>query len=237
MKIIFETGGHEWTIPELTVYDWYHVQEELILNPEASFSILSYLSGCQKEILKEMLYEDYLELWDITQKFLNEQSHTNKFPDKYYKFQGIKYGLINPDQMTIGQFADLDILINGPGSETKIHEIMAYLYRPMKGDQLEDYDIEKTKQRAETFKLVPLKEAVKALNFFLLFGQQYLNNIVDYLNLSDLTTETPEAREIIQMTQTKLLEAGTLLSSFYLEESSRKWTWSPSSKSVRLSIG
>lgn len=237
MKIIFEINSKEYTIPEMTVYDWYHIQDELLLNPEAGLSIISYLSGCEIEQLREMSTQDFLELWDITQNFINEQSKSNKLPEKTYKFQGTKYGLINPDKMTIGQFADLDIIINTPGQEKKIHEIMAYLYYPMTGDNLEDFDLDNLKKRAEEFKMVPLKDAVKALNFFLLTGQQYLNNILDYLNSIDLEMETPEVKEIIQMTHRRLLEVGTQHLSFSQAETLPKWTLYQNSKFVQHSTG
>lgn len=237
MKIIFEINSNEYTIPEMTVYDWYHIQDELVLNPEAGLSIISYLSGCEVDLLRQMDTQDFLELWDITQNFISEQSKSNKLPDKFYKFQRNKYGLINPDRMTIGQFADLDIIINTPGQEKKIHEIMAYLYYPMIGDNLEEFDLSKLKKRAEEFKMVPLKDAVKALNFFLLTGQQYLNNILDYLTSIDLEMETPEVREIILMTHRRLLEVGTQHLSFSQAETLPKWTLSQNSKFVQHSTG
>jgi hypothetical protein len=237
MRIIFEIAGTEYTIPDLTVYDWYHVQDELILNPYAGFSIISYLSECPEEELKEMNVDDWSELWEVTQKFMTDQSQSNLFPDKTYKFNGTKYTLVNPDTMTIGQFADLDILINSPGSEKKIHEVMASLYYPITKEGAEEYDTDKVNARAKEFIMVPLKDAVRALNFFLLSGQQYLNNILDYLNSIDLETETPEIKEILQMTQRRLLEVGTLLSSSSQEETSPKWITSQNSRYVLLSTG
>ena len=237
MRIIFEINSKEYIIPQITIYEWYHIQDELILNPHAGFSIISYLSGCTEEDLKEMNVDDWAELWDVTQKFFNEQSKNNLLPEKTYKFNGTKYTLINPDAMTIGQFADLDILINSPGSEKRIHEVMASLYYPITKEGAEEYDIEKVNARAKEFIMVPLKDAVRALNFFLLSGQQYLNNILDYLNSIDLETETPEIKEILQMTQRRLLEVGTLLSSSSQEETLPKWITSQNSRYVLLSTG
>jgi hypothetical protein len=230
MKIIFEINSEEYTIPEMTVYDWYHIQDELVLNPEAGLSVISYLSGCNIDLLRQMEAQDFMELWDVTQNFITDQSKSNKLPDQYYKFQRTKYSLINPDKMTIGQFADLDIIINSPGQEKRIHEIMAYLYYPVTKETPEDFDLEKVKARSEEFKMVPLKDAVKALNFFLLSGQLYLNNILDYLTSIDLEMETPEVKEIIQMTLRRLQEVGTQPLLFCQEETLPKWTSYPNSK-------
>lgn len=114
---------------------------------------------------------------------------------------------------------------------------MASLYYPMTKEGIEEYDIEKVNARAKEFIMVPLKDAVRSLNFFLLSGQQYLNNILDYLNSIDLEMETPEVKEIIQMTHRRLLEVGTLLSSSSQEKTLPKWTLSQNSKFVQLLTG
>lgn len=242
MKIEFEIEGELYTINPLTVYDWYHIQDEIMLNPYPGIGIISYLSGCPEDLLKSMGLEDWEDLWRVTQDFIKLESTSNLLPDKTYKYERIKYGLLNPDDMTIGQFADLDILINSPGQEKKIHEIMASVYRPIISDKdgaivIEDYDPAKSKVRSNVFLNAPLKDAVKAVNFFLLLGQRSLNNTLDYLNSIDLKKETPEVREIIQMTHRRLLEVGTLLSSFFQEETLPKWTKSPFFRSEQHSTG
>lgn len=237
MKIEFQIEDSTYKIANLTVYDWYHIQDELMLNPYAGFSIISYLTGCSEEELKAMDVDDWNDLWRITQDFIKQESTSNLLPERIYKFQKVKYGLMNPEKMTIGQFADLDILINSPGQEKKIHEIMAMIYRPILSDrdgelEIEEYDPDKVKKRGNDFLTVPLKDAVKALNFFLLTGQQYLSNIADYLKqIQETEKMTTEQEEIFQMIHRRLSDLGTTLSSYFQEETLQKWTMSQTSQS------
>lgn len=235
MKIVFDLDNQEYTIPELTVYDWYEIQDELILNPEAGLTIVSYLSTCPIDRLREMAVEDWEELWTLTQNFITDQSRNNLFPDKQLKWNGTKYKLIDTDKITIGHFADLDILINSPGSEKKIHNIMAYLYEPVVAK--EENSLEAIEDRAKQFMSVPLKDAVKSLNFFLLSGQQFLNSIRDYLTLIDKEMETPEVKEILQRIGCLLQEAGIQLSLSYQAETLPRWIPSQNLKYARLLTG
>lgn len=237
MKIEFEINKNKYKIFGLTVGDLYYIQDESFLNPQASISITSYLSGCLEEELKTLPLEDFDILWENVQQFIKESSMTNGQVTKQIKQDGIVYQLIDPDAMTIGEFADLDIIVSSPGAEKRIHEVTAILYRPLKNGEVEPYDSVSAKARAEAFKLLPLQEANKATAFFLSFGLRYLNNTADYLKSLIKEEKTQEQKETLQTTLRLLQEAGTKLLSFLQTKESLTSMPSPNLVSECPSIG
>ena len=241
MKIEFTINEKTYKISGLTVYDYYFVQNELVLNPHASFAVVSYLSECDIELLKQLDTHEWSGLWTVVQQYIKECQSPEQGVSKIIKVNGTKYGLINVDSMSIGEFADLDILISSPGADRKLHEVAAILYRPLVNGEPEAYDPVSLKARAEEFKLLPLSDAMKALNFFLLSGLRSLNNIVDYLQqVLETETMTPEQEEIVQTTHMQLQEVGIKLSSSSptrISWTSNEWAnWESKLPSIGLHI-
>lgn len=215
MIIEFQIQNKKYKIDGLTLLDLYHIQDEFILNPHAALSITSYLSGCPEDALRDLDLEDFNILWDNVQEFIRVKSLPKEAINKRIKHGGQYYYLINPDDLSIGEFADLDIIVNSPGSEKRLHEVAAILYRPLVDGEIEEYNTKTAKKRADEFKLLPVSEANKATNFFLLSGIQYLNSTADYLKSVIKEEKQPETKEILQTTLRLLLEAGTKLSLSY----------------------
>lgn len=237
MNIHFEINGKEWKISGLTISDYYHINDELVLNPHAAFSITSYLSGCPEALLKEIDVEAWNALWSNVQAFVKWHATQNLQLKSFFKHESTKYFLIDSEEMSIGEFADLDIMINSPGSDKKLHEVMAILYRPKSGDEIAPYDVKTFKERAEAFKLLPLQTAMAALSFFTNSGVVFLNNTLDFLRQIREEMTTPEDVEIIQQTINLLQEAGSRLSSLSQEKIHSKWTELPDSLLKAPSIG
>jgi len=212
MIIQFSIDGNDYEISNLTIFDYYYVLDEIALNPYAGLSVVSYLSGCPIEDLRNLETEDFLGLWEITQEFIKYSANPEGGIPKVLKHEGIKYHLINTENMTIGEFADLDVLVTS-GSNKRIHEILAILYRPMVNGEIEEYDTKTYKIRAESFKTLSIQEGTKALNFFLDLGTQYLSNTKVYLReilkTEDLDQET---EQVLKTTLRQLQELGTRLS-------------------------
>jgi hypothetical protein len=237
MKIEFQLGNKTYKISGMTVGDWYHIQDEIILNPHASIAITSYLSGCPEEDLKQLEMEAWNLLWESVEDFIKICKAPTGGLTKEIKHEGVKYYLIDQNAMTIGEFADLDILVSSPGSEKKLHEIAAILYRPMVDGVIEAYNSETFRARAESFKLLPLNDAVKVLNFFLLSAHQSLSSTLDYLKSMIKDPTMRDQKEMLQSTLNLLQEVGTRLLSYSPMNESSNLTRLPSLGLEPVSIG
>jgi hypothetical protein len=237
MIIEFEVKKKKYKIDGLTIEDWYHIQDELALNPHAALSVTSYLSGCPADDLKELKVEAWDLLWENVQEFIKYNQTPSQTNSKVIKFGGESYELLNFEDISIGEFADLDITVSSAGADKKLHEVCAILLRQRIDGELEPYDIQKTKKRAEVLKLLPLREATRITSFFLFLGLQYLDNTVGYLKSLIKQETIPEQKETLQTTLKLLLEAGTKLLSSLPTNPSSKSNLSQNSESKPASTG
>jgi len=237
MKIDFEIGNKKYKIAGLTVGDWYHVKDEMLLNPHAQISITSYLSGCPEEELRSLPVDIWEMLWKNVENFLAEAYQTQVSVDKVLKHDGTTYAIIDFEGMSIGEFADLDVIISSPNAERRLHEMCAILLRPIVDGKPEPYDPISAKKRAESFLLLPLQVANKVTAFFLFSGLQYFDSTLDYLKLQSKSEKMPEQKEMLQTTHRLLQEAGIKLLSFLQTKESWSLKKSLNSESECASIG
>lgn len=242
MIIDFKIGGKSYSTPEaLTLENHYKIQTESILSPTPGFWIVSYLTGCPEDLLRQMSVDDWDELWDLIQYWIIQEST----PDHslglspIIKINGEEYGRVNFDTMTIGEFADLDIIVTDKAYDQKLHELVAILYRPVTKKDKTTYEIaphtsEGFKERSEIFKECPVKLFKKIQDFFLLTSLQSLNSTK---TSSPTSPKNLIADKLETLSRLHLSTLGTL----YLPDSPEmmysNWIKLRNSESEKLSTG
>lgn len=221
--IEFKIQGKEYTVKEPTIRDYYDLQTLLIRKDiDSKVEIVSRLSGCPSAHLKLLDSDQFVILWNelITNHF--EVRDDTPFY-RSFMFKNQLYGFLNMDNLTIGEFADMDTMRMDPNYQGNLHTMMAVLYRPaiMITDtwmKIDDYDVEAVKRRAEEFLDLPLKYVYSALNFFFQVSRYLLESIGDFL-AKDKTLNQNEKEMLRMLSQvTSLtLETGTTSSSSLLE--------------------
>lgn len=225
--IEFKIGKNEYSIGELTIDQYYKIQNLLVTEGmKAKLQIVSLLSGATTKELESLDNYQFLTLWQsVVEGPLN---HSDNHPlYKHIIIDGKLYGFMEFSKMSIGEFADMEVLKQDPQKQAKLHVMMAILYRPatqITGDWIvtEPYDGDSVMERAEIFRNMPLKYVYGALSFFLQVQKILLNNMLDSLT-SQMTKEemeklTKEQRELVDlMTQFiyELQEVGQTPSTFW----------------------
>ena len=108
------------------------------------------------------------------------------------------------DDISIGEYIDLDLILHSDKSDRKLNEIAAILYRPIvskKGGviRIEPYDSKETKVRAERFMDLPISAIKSANAFFLHSAKSLQKNLLDSLNLPKMMQILhPEDQEQLQ---------------------------------------
>ena len=218
MKIKFEINSQEYVINEIRVNQYYEVKQELFMDAvDVKFNVISKLSGCPVETLRELDLEDWSTIWNHLERMI--ESVSERKLTKSFFHNGIEYGLVNLDEMTIGEFADLDVVLNTPDADNKLHEILAILYRPIVknskyGNEIEEYDFKGFKFRSQLFLDVPLFLAKPATAFFLHSGLAYLETIQSSLKNENLDPLTEKTIQLVKI----LLNSGGKPSTDSLEE-------------------
>lgn len=219
----FQIGKDKFEVRDLTIQDYYDMQLELTLSDQNSgFNVVSKLANCPVDKLRQLGYDQWLALWITVQNQINRNITLDEdvFSPRV-KVNGVNYGMINLDNITLGEFSDLDVILSSPNAENRMHEALAVLYRPIIEDngkkyKIVDYGDEGYAERAEEFKAFPLAEARVAITFFLRLGSRSLGTTLDSLNrqLQEMKSQMPEELQILtERIQTRLQEVGTQLSS------------------------
>jgi len=206
-KIEFEIRGLNYEIEDITIQDYYNFRTGLLLKgEEAEFELISKLSKCPVELLKQISLDNWRVLSFnfntlIANTFTDDPVLVNQFTH-----EGVEYGLIDWDKITIGEFADLDVIANSPDADSKLHEILAILYRPIvkkkwKKNIVEDYDYDGFKERCELFLSLPMGMVKAATNFFLHTGQASLKAT----QIFSIQTKDPATKEILKKSEEILM--------------------------------
>lgn len=211
MKITFEIKNKEYKIRDILLKEYYEIKNDLLLDAtDAKFNIIHKLSGCPIEDLRNLNLENWSKIWEALENLIDYTK--DKKLVKTFTHDEIEYGLVEIDYMTIGEFSDLDVILNSTEVDNKLHELLAILYRPIKstnkyGYEIEDYDYKGFKLRSKIFLDIPLFLAKPATTFFLHTGITYLKSILS--SLMDQKNLNPKIQEIIGMIKS-LLETGGL---------------------------
>ena len=99
---------------------------------------------------------------------------------RHFKLKNIKYGFIPElDQMTFGEYVDLDTYFN---DWQNMHKAMSVLYRPIKQQLNDRYEIEKYKaDNGEHMKKMPLNVCFSSIVFFYNLGNDLSKIMLGYL--------------------------------------------------------
>ena len=217
--IEFTLNKETYKIGDITIGQFYKIQHLLALqSPDAQLEIISTLSGAPIKELKKLENFQFLQLFaEVAEGPLNAQSDEKLY--KHIGLNGKAYGLIDFSKITIGEFADMDVLKSDPKKEQKLHVMMAVLYRPatvinetFNWITIEDYNYDSVEQRAEEFLDLPLKHVYSALNFFLQIPKYLFATIENSLMLEmETMLKDPkmkeEEREIVKTANLIILES------------------------------
>jgi len=144
-----------------------------------------------------------------------------------FEWEGQTWGFQPIHKMSAGEYIDLETRLKD--GITKLHEVLAILYRPIKEHKfdsfewklkynykyvigktenlfkyytLEDYDVEKRTWREEQFKSLPINLALGAYNFFLFVGEKFSKDLrISFLEMYKKMTKK-EREEVEQLLNT-----------------------------------
>jgi hypothetical protein len=183
-KIEFTIDKNNFEIKELNLQNYKDIMDMLQnSDDETPYEIVEYLSGCPKEELKSLKLSDWFFLWAEVEEQLQGQNTTTSIQPTI-EYLGVRYGLPQIEDMSVGEFADLDIIASGTNLEKRLLGIAAIVYRPIIEETEDFIKIEKhtsdgAKKREKLFQHLPLSAVLSASTFFLQSASQSLKNILD----------------------------------------------------------
>jgi hypothetical protein len=244
-KISFVIKDVEYTIGTVTVEQYYKIFPFIEVDDlQAHFNIVSELANCDVKLLKTLDSKNWHLLWASVVGMLNSyfQQDINKIVQEI-THMGVKYGLVNMNDMTIGEFSDLDIIANSENVSSRYHEMLAILYRPIRKKnmftkEIVPYEEINFAEQCEIMKSLPLYHVKSIVSFFLLSANQSFENTVNYLlNLTqEMNLSIPEKTAMKSMVLGLRETGGSLLTPLQMKNP-QDFIKLPSLESEKVSTG
>ena len=159
-----ELNKIKYTIEEPNIQLWSNVMKfkDLLDEEELYIKMISEVLGITREEVLSANTTDIIEVGDYVYSFINKES---KKLFKQIEFKGAKYNLVDVNNISFGQYVDIDSFLRKDEGYriANLNELAAYLYT-------EDgitYTNSNIKFRIEEFKTLPIKYVEGAI-FFLL---------------------------------------------------------------------
>lgn len=170
--------------PRLTIERYQKIQK----NPqkyESTTNILALYLDIEPEELKNLPVDQIKYLEQVLTKHLTDETK----PDIVlaFEFEGVHYGFENDwNNITWGQWSDLEIFSQQDNITDNIHILMSLLYRPIIINKGKTYKLEKFKaddvlERAEIFKQLPVEYWFGCATFFLHLSTIFINDMQNSL--------------------------------------------------------
>lgn len=183
MKPKFTINKQEFAFQDVTLRTYYRLREILAKgeSKDAEFEVVQCLTNCPPNLLKQLTYADWLLVWEEANLQIGQLTGDADAIRPIVEFGGVKYGLPAVEDLTIGEFADLDVIMTSAKADDKLADIAAVLYRPIlkhRGAKitLEPYDTDGFESRKELFMDMPITAIRSANAFFLQSANSLLKN-------------------------------------------------------------
>lgn len=209
--IKFSINNKKYKIEKIRIKDLYYILDAMKYEEkEAGIKIISELSGAPESEVALLKTYQFNPLYSL---LVEKLKITRNYPlqTKIY-LNGIKYGFINFENMTIGELADLEIIKADPKADYLTHQILSILYRPITKDREVDYEVEeyngsKCKKRSEDFLELDVEVMYGAIFFLTTFIQISTKVIVNHLEEKVMETAKDHKGELSPQNK-KLLDTG-----------------------------
>jgi hypothetical protein len=243
MKATFTINKEVYSFQDVTLRTYYRLREILAKgeNKTSEFEVVECLTGCPTKTLKQLPYTDWLLVWEEANLQIGKLTGDTDAIRPIIELNGIKYGLPAVPDLTIGEFADLDVILSSGKAEEKLADIAAVLYRPVikhKGNKivLEPYDTDGFEERKALFLDLPITCIRSANAFFLQYANSSLKNTADSLLRKEKKRGT--SQDVLDKLQSLIQQdPGGDLSISLQEEILLNLKEHPSSRFARLSTG
>jgi hypothetical protein len=165
--IVFD--GKEYEVQEPTIELWNQLNTLKDLGDHKDFilTLISLATGLQVQEIEQAKWEGVYETsLYLTDYFLNQ-------PDKFFnefEFKGKKYRFMDLENMTFGEFIDIDSFLQQEQSkrQANMNMLLALLYREVDEDgNIIPYNANDVKDRSQIFRALPVKYLRGSVGFFL----------------------------------------------------------------------
>jgi hypothetical protein len=160
--------GKEYLVAEPTIMVWNKLSGAQTLQDEEAFryTLISTATGLNEEEIKQA---DWLDVFKVSEYLTDYYMVQSPRFYNHFIFNETLYKFIDLENLTFGEFIDIDGFLSQPTSYRlgNMNMLMALLYRETdENGKVLKYDGSKVADRAQAFKLLPAKYLQGAIFFF-----------------------------------------------------------------------
>lgn len=160
--------GKEYLVAEPTIMVWNKLSGAQTLQDEEAFryTLISTATGLNEEEIKQA---DWLDVFKVSEYLTDYYMVQSPRFYNHFIFNETLYKFIDLENLTFGEFIDIDTFLSQPTSYRigNMNMLMALLYRETdENGKVVKYDSSKVADRAQGFKLLPAKYLQGAIFFF-----------------------------------------------------------------------
>lgn len=160
--------GKEYLVAEPTIMVWNRLAGAQSLQDEEAFryTLISTATGLDEEEIRQA---DWLDVFKVSEYLTDYYMVQSPRFYNHFIFNETLYKFIDLENLTFGEFIDIDSFLSQPTSYRmgNMNMLMALLYRETdENGKVLKYDASKVSERAQLFKLLPAKYLQGAIFFF-----------------------------------------------------------------------
>jgi len=209
--IEIKINGNKYEINKLRIKDLYVIQDlQLTENLRDRVKFISALSGCPEEDLLKLKNYQFKSIEVQVAELMSKKSSNIPF---LLVLQDMKFGLVHFDELSVGEFADIEIILSDINYSKKLHEFMSIIYRPITGSMgstytIDEYDHKACQARAYMFLEMEVDQLEAVTDFFFSLEKESIKAMLDSLEVQARKIMKKGTSEIKQLLS-PLLEDGT----------------------------
>lgn len=174
MKLVLDKK--EYDVKPITIRQYMELDT---IGQKSDVDLIHYFTGAPK---KDIIDAPFAEVKFIAKVLKSEYGASQDITalNLVYEFNGKKYGLVKPSQLSYGEWINYEVFLSQ--QPVNIPLLATHLYRPCVDDKIGDdrelikYDLGECQNRIEEFMEFPISNVLSALFFLTSFAQKLTEN-------------------------------------------------------------
>lgn len=178
MKLVLDK--QEYDVMPITIRQYMEMDK---IGDMSDIDLIHYFTGAPKKDIIEAPFQQVKFIAGVLKSEFGASEDLSKL-NLVYEFNGKRYGLIRPSQISYGEWINYEVFL--AQKPVNIPLLATHLYRPCVDDKIGDerelikYDLKECQDRIEEFMDFPVSVVLSALFFLTTFAQKLTENSLSY---------------------------------------------------------
>lgn len=176
MKLVLD--DKEYEVKPITIRQYMEMD---MIGDMSDIDLIHYFTGAPKQDIIDAPFQQVKFIAGVLKSEYGASEDLSKL-NLVYEFNGKRYGLIKPSQISYGEWINFEVFL--AQKPINLPLLATHLYRPCVDDKIGDdrelikYDLKECQDRMEEFMEFPVSVVLSALFFLTTFAQKLTENFL-----------------------------------------------------------